>query len=75
MRAFEAKLAASPNILVPRITLGRDANGAAHPDPRAYAAKFRGQYRHRTLIRGIGHNLPQEAPADFARAILGIANG
>jgi len=73
--ALEAKLAASPNISVPTITLEGDANGAAHPDPKAYAAKFKGEYQHRALIGGIGHNLPQEAPADFARAILDIGNG
>lgn len=73
--ALEAKLAASPGISVPTITLEGDANGAAHPDPKGYPNKFKGQYQHRTLIGGIGHNLPQEAPADFARAILDLAHG
>ena len=30
---------------------------------------FNGKYEHRT-ISGAGHNLPQEAPRDFAEAVL-----
>jgi pimeloyl-ACP methyl ester carboxylesterase len=67
---LEQQLAESPVITVPTITLEGDANGAPHPDPSAYAAKFWGPYSHRTLQGGIGHNLPQEAPNAFAEAIL-----
>ena len=56
-------------ITVPTITLEGDANGAPHPEPSAYAAKFSGLYSHRTIEGGIGHNLPQEAPAAFVDAI------
>ena len=52
------------------VTLEGDANGAPHPAPAAYAAKFSGKYLHRNLTGGIGHNLPQEAPAEFAKAVL-----
>ena len=55
---------------MPTITLEGDANGAPHPAPAAYAAKFSGKYRHRNLTGGIGHNLPQEAPRAFATAII-----
>ncbi|SEB03644.1 alpha/beta fold hydrolase [Variovorax sp. YR216] len=68
--ALEARLAEAPRIALPTITLEGDANGAPHPDPSVYAAKFAGPYQHRALRGGIGHNLPQEAPADFARAVL-----
>jgi pimeloyl-ACP methyl ester carboxylesterase len=44
-------------------------NCAPHPEPAAYAARFTGKYAHRTLTGGIGHNLPQEAPLEFVRAI------
>lgn len=57
-------------ITVPRITLEGDANGAPHPDPGAYVMKFSGKYAHRLITGGIGHNLPQEAPRDFAQAII-----
>jgi pimeloyl-ACP methyl ester carboxylesterase len=66
---LEQRLAAFPAISVPTITLEGDANGAPHPDPAAYAARFTGKYVHRTLTGGIGHNLPQEAPLDFVHAI------
>jgi pimeloyl-ACP methyl ester carboxylesterase len=69
---LELRLAESPVITVPTITLEGDANGAPHPDPSAYAAKFSGPYSHRTIEGGIGHNLPQEAPAAFAAAVLDV---
>jgi pimeloyl-ACP methyl ester carboxylesterase len=68
--AMEAKLATAPVITVPSITLEGDANGAPHPDPTAYAKKFTTKYAHRLVTGGIGHNLPQEAPKDFAQAII-----
>ena len=71
--ALEARLAAGPAINVPSITLEGDANGAPHAPPAAYAKKFTGTYQHRTLSGGIGHNLPQEAPREFAQAILDVA--
>jgi pimeloyl-ACP methyl ester carboxylesterase len=69
---LEKRLAEAPVITVPTVTLEGDANGAPHPDPSAYAAKFSGPYSHRTIEGGIGHNLPQEAPDAFADAIRGI---
>jgi pimeloyl-ACP methyl ester carboxylesterase len=68
----ERRLAAAPLIAVPSITLEGDANGAPYPAPAAYANKFSGKYAHRTITGGIGHNLPQEAPAAFAQAILDV---
>lgn len=67
---LEKKLAAAPVIGIPTVTLEGDANGAPHPDPANYAAKFSGKYVHHTLTGGIGHNLPQEAPQAFADAIV-----
>ena len=67
---FERRLSQGPIITVPTITLEGDANGAPHPDPSAYAKKFSGKYRHRTINGGIGHNLPQEAPQEFANSII-----
>jgi pimeloyl-ACP methyl ester carboxylesterase len=64
------RLAAAPAIGVPTITLEGDANGAPHPEASAYAQKFSGKYEHRVIEGGIGHNLPQEAPREFATAII-----
>ncbi|MFZ0268886.1 alpha/beta fold hydrolase [Caulobacter sp.] len=71
--ALEQKLAGAPTIGVPTITLEGDANGAPHPPPAAYAAKFTGRYAHRLIDGGVGHNLPQEAPRAFAQAVIDLA--
>jgi pimeloyl-ACP methyl ester carboxylesterase len=72
---LERRLAEGPVVTVPAITLEGDANGAPHPDPSAYAGKFSGPYSHRTIEGGVGHNLPQEAPAAFADAVLTVGGG
>lgn len=68
--AYEQKLALLPTIGVPTITLEGDNNGAPHPTPESYRAKFSGKYEHRTLTGNIGHNPPQEDPADFVKAVV-----
>ena len=70
---FEQRLAAAPVITVPTITLEGDANGAPHPEPATYASKFKGHYAHRLVGNGVGHNLAQEAPRDFAQAVIDVA--
>jgi len=67
---LEARLAPGPAITVPTITMEGDANGAPHPPPSAYAARFTGRYEHRNIGGGVGHNLPQEAPQAFAQAVI-----
>ena len=70
---LESRLAKGPSIGVPTITMEGDANGAPHPEPADYTKKFTGRYSHRTIMGGVGHNLPQEAPRAFAQAILDVA--
>lgn len=67
---MERRLAAFPPVQIPAITLEGDANGAPHPRADDYTARFVGPYEHRLIEGGIGHNLPQEAPHAFARAII-----
>ena len=69
---LEKRLGEGPVITVPTITLEGDANGAPHPDPSAYAKKFSGKYESRIIKGGVGHNLPQEAPKDFAKAVVDV---
>jgi pimeloyl-ACP methyl ester carboxylesterase len=69
---LEKRLAAGPVITVPTITMEGDANGAPHPDPSSYAKKFAGKYAHRLIEGGVGHNLPQEAPQAFAKAVVDV---
>ena len=71
---LEARLAPGPAIAVPTITMEGDANGAPHPPPATYAAKFTGKYAHRDVGGGVGHNLPQEAPGAFAQAVIDVAS-
>jgi pimeloyl-ACP methyl ester carboxylesterase len=40
-------------------------------DGKAYRHKFSGKYSHR-ILKGIGHNAPQEAPQAFAQAIVDV---
>ena len=71
--ALEKQLAAGPVITVPTITLEGDANGAPHyPDDTPYRKKFSGKYANRVVSGGVGHNLPQEAPEAFAKAIVDV---
>jgi hypothetical protein len=41
-------------------------------DATASAKKFSGKYSHRIIQGGIGHNLPQEAPQAFAKAVVDV---
>ncbi|MDB5639832.1 MAG: alpha/beta hydrolase [Bradyrhizobium sp.] len=70
---LDKRLATSPVITVPTITMEGDANGAPHPEPSSYARMFSGKYSHRTIEGGVGHNLPQEAPQAFAEAVVDVA--
>jgi pimeloyl-ACP methyl ester carboxylesterase len=70
--AVEKRLAEGPVISVPTITLDGDSDGVAPAsDGTSYARKFSGKRTHR-IIRGIGHNLPQEAPQEFAQAVMEV---
>jgi pimeloyl-ACP methyl ester carboxylesterase len=71
---LERRLAQAPTIRGPTITLEGDANGAPHPDPSSYRNQFSGPYAHRLVGQGVGHNLPQEAPRDFAQAVLDVGS-
>ncbi|MEV6170558.1 alpha/beta hydrolase [Streptomyces sp. NPDC051954] len=69
---IEARLAAAPGIAVPTITLDGELDPFTPAgDGAAYRDKFTGPYDHRAL-KGIGHNVPQEAPEAFARAVLDV---
>ncbi|MFF4048821.1 alpha/beta fold hydrolase [Streptomyces chartreusis] len=68
--ALEKRLGARPVIGVPTITLDAERDPFTAPgDGASYRDRFTGAYEHRTLA-GIGHNVPQEAPAAFARAVI-----
>ncbi|MDR6294142.1 MULTISPECIES: alpha/beta fold hydrolase [Inquilinus] len=71
--AVERRLAAQPPITVPALTLDGDADGVmAIGGTAGHAPHFTGRHEHRVVTPGIGHNLPQEAPAAFADAMLTV---
>jgi pimeloyl-ACP methyl ester carboxylesterase len=69
---IEARLAEQPKIPVPTVAMDgsgdgvMDANGCA-----GHERFFTGPYR-REVIPSVGHNLPQEAPEEFAQAVLSL---
>lgn len=69
---LEKRLAERPTISAPTITMEGDSNGAPHPPAAAYRAQFSGKYEYRLVTGGVGHNLPQEAPQAFAKAVIDV---
>jgi pimeloyl-ACP methyl ester carboxylesterase len=67
--AIEEKLDAAPTIAVPTVTLDGEYDPFTPAgDGSAYRAHFTGKYAHHTLP--VGHNVPQEDPRGFARAVV-----
>jgi pimeloyl-ACP methyl ester carboxylesterase len=69
---LEKRLAEGLVVTLPAITMEGDANGAPHPPAAAYRAKFSGKYEYRLITGDVGHNLPQEAPQAFAKAVIDV---
>jgi pimeloyl-ACP methyl ester carboxylesterase len=70
----ERRLAALPSISVPTITLDGKADGiVAASDGRFSAPRFTGPRSHR-VVEKAGHNLPEEAPKEFADAVWELAS-
>ena len=65
---IERALAAQPPIGVPAITIDGDADGV-NPGTAHQVKKFVGPHEHR-IFKGAGHNLPQERPEEWARAVI-----
>ena len=67
---IEQQLANQPKISVPTIVLDGDSDGVIPLCGDEYDAPFfTGKYERR-IIKGVGHNLPQESPATFTSAVL-----
>jgi pimeloyl-ACP methyl ester carboxylesterase len=70
LKPIEQRLAAKPRITVPTIVLHGGGSALSLPETsRKHAPFFTGPYQHR-VIPAVGHNLPQEAPREFADAVL-----
>ncbi|GIF41605.1 alpha/beta fold hydrolase [Actinoplanes xinjiangensis] len=67
---LERRLAARPEIVVPAVTLDGATDTLKPGGTADHARMFRARHEHRTI--DAGHNLPQEAPAAFADAVLTV---
>jgi pimeloyl-ACP methyl ester carboxylesterase len=65
---IEIRLTEQPSITVAAITIDGNADGVDEGTAH-HAGKFTGPHEHRVFAQA-GHNLPQERPADWARAVL-----
>ena len=69
---IERKLAFQPPIAVPTVVLhGADDGVHVAASSEDHDRFFSGRYQ-RQVISGVGHNLPQEAPRQFADAVLSL---
>jgi pimeloyl-ACP methyl ester carboxylesterase len=72
VEATERRLAARPPITVPTVVLHGSDNGVTSArNSDGHRGMFTGPYE-RHVIAGCGHNVPQEAPREFAAAILSL---
>lgn len=69
----ERRLTAQPRIGVPTVSLDGDADGVMQGEGSAQHRRFFTGAYERRVLPDIGHNVPQEAPEAFARAILDLA--
>jgi pimeloyl-ACP methyl ester carboxylesterase len=70
LAAWEARLAEKPPITVPAITIDGTQDPLKPGGTANHAKMFTAQHEHRVVE--CGHNLPWEAPAEFADAILTV---
>jgi pimeloyl-ACP methyl ester carboxylesterase len=71
LEPIEQALQRQPPIPVPAVVLHGLDDGVAGPEAHHDLRKFTGPVRSEA-IPGTGHNVPQEAPAPFARAVLSL---
>ena len=72
LASFENRLAEKPKIGVPAITLDGTQDPLKPGGTADHAPMFAARHEHRVV--DCGHNLPWEAPHDFADAILTVRN-
>lgn len=70
LRPLEDRLQRKPEISVPTVSIDGARDPLKPGGTAGHARMFVGRYEHRTV--DAGHNLPQEAPAAFAQALLKV---
>jgi pimeloyl-ACP methyl ester carboxylesterase len=69
---IERRLATQPRISVPTVALDGGGDGVMPAGVSERAARFFSGKYERKVIPRVGHNLPQEAPQEFAAAVLSV---
>ena len=69
----ERLLVAQPQIAVPSVVLHGEGNGVSPFGGSEHHHKFFTAAYERRVIPSVGHDIPQEAPHDFAEAVLSVA--
>ena len=72
LEALEQRLVAEPRITVPTIVLQGADDAVDRPASQEKVAPHFTTLRRLTTLDHVGHNLPQEAPNEFAAAVLEI---
>ena len=72
MEDTERRLTAQPPITVPTVVLHGSDNGVTPLRSSERHDRFFKAAYERRVIPVVGHNLPQEAPRDFAAAVLSV---
>ncbi|WP_018352799.1 alpha/beta fold hydrolase [Longispora albida] len=70
-QALEDLIATQPPITVPTVVIEAGSDGVGGPIPSDDRDNFTGPYRH-LRIPSAGHNVPQEAPQEFAAAVTSL---
>lgn len=71
LEEIEMLLARQPDITVPTITIDGADDGIRPAGSAGHAKRFTGSHEH-LVIPGVGHNVPQEAPTEFAAAVIAV---
>lgn len=72
VEATERRLEAQPSIAVPTICMDGGSDGVRGPEGSAgHERHFSARYERR-MVPLVGHNIPQEAPREFADAVLDL---
>jgi len=72
LEATEKRLTARPRITVPTVVLHGADNGVAPARTSERHASLFGAAFERRVVPHVGHNVPQEAPDEFAAAVLAL---
>ena len=72
LEALEQRLATQPPLTVPTVALSGAEDGVDPPAPEEKVKPHFTALRRLTILPGVGHNLPQEAPDAFVQAVLDL---